>query len=165
MRIVPVREELIPGFHAAVDSVARERRFLGFIASPPIESTYTFVRTLLANGGLQLLAITDAEEVVGWCDIARLPWTGLRHVGRLGMGLLAPFRGQGHGRRLAVAAIDAAREKGVERIELEVFASNLVAIKLYETLGFQREGIKRRFRKLDGQYEDSVIMALLSEDA
>jgi RimJ/RimL family protein N-acetyltransferase len=162
IRIVPTTEEYILGFHPAVDSVARERKYLGFLAAPPIEQTIIFVRQLLAGGGVQVLAVTDNDQVVGWCDVARVPWAGLLQVGRLGMGLLKPYRRQGYGRQLAEAAIAAAQNGGMERIELEVFASNLPAIELYEALGFEREGFKKRFRKLDGVYDDNVIMALLS---
>ena len=49
----------------------------------------------------------------------------------------------------------------MERIELEVFASNARAIALYESLGFMREGLKRRTRKLDDAYDDDLVMALL----
>ena len=79
------------------------------------------------------------------------------------MGLLSHVRGQGLGARLAVETIAVARGRRLERIELEVFASNERAIALYRKLGFVVEGIKRRGRKLDGQYDDNIIMALLSK--
>jgi len=75
--------------------------------------------------------------------------------------VLPAVRGRGVGRRLAEAAIAAAKAQGAERIELEVFASNTRAIALYERLGFVREGVKRNARKLDGEYDDIVQMALL----
>ena len=70
------------------------------------------------------------------------------------MGLLPEYRGKGLGRKLAERAISDARARGIERIELEVFASNTRAIQLYEKLGFAHEGVKRKGRKLDGAYED-----------
>jgi ribosomal protein S18 acetylase RimI-like enzyme len=100
---------------------------------------------------------------VGWCDIVRNPYEGFRHVGRLGMGLLPDYRRRGVGRQLAGQAIEAARQIGIERIELEVFASNTVAIALYRALGFVTEGTKRRARKLDGEYDDNVVMALFGD--
>jgi len=112
-------------------------------------------------GGAHFVALDVTNEVVGWCDIARAPFEGFRHSGRLGMGLLPHVRGKGLGRRLAQATIDAVRARGVERIELEVFASNTRAIRLYERLGFVHEGVRRRARKLDGAYEDNVLMALV----
>lgn len=160
LSIVPIAEEYIPGFHATLDSVARERKYLGFIQAPPLEATESFIRGLLAGDGVQMVAL-DKGQVVGWCDITRVPWEGVRHTGRLGMGLLPPYRGQGHGRLLMARTIEAARKTGIERVELEVFASNTGAIRFYEKFGFQHEGCKRRYRKLDGVYDDCVVMALL----
>ena len=163
MRIVPTGEEHAEGFNAVVDAVARERRFIGFVAGPPLESTREFIRSILGGAGIQLLAVNPDDMVVGWCDIVRNPHEGFRHVGRLGMGLLPGYRGRGLGRQLVAQAVRAARKAGIERIELEVFASNERAIALYRALGFATEGIKRQARKLDGQYEDNVFMALLGE--
>jgi RimJ/RimL family protein N-acetyltransferase len=62
------------------------------------------------------------------------------------------------------AGIEAARRLGMERIELEVFASNTRAIALYERVGFVREGLKRRVRKIDGRYDDDVLMAVVFDE-
>jgi ribosomal protein S18 acetylase RimI-like enzyme len=108
-----------------------------------------------------MLAVTSNGAVVGWCDIVCNPMEGFRHVGKLGMGLLPAYRGLGWGRQLAVQTIRAARQAGMERIELDVFASNKAAIALYLKLGFVTEGVKCRARKLDGEYDDNVFMALI----
>jgi RimJ/RimL family protein N-acetyltransferase len=162
IRIIPTSDRYVKSFNAAVDIVARERKYLIFLQGPPLESTARFVEHLLAGGGVQMLAVTAEEVVVGWCDIVRKQREGFRHVGTLGMGILAKYRGQGFGHRLATETIRAATEAGMERIELEVFASNERAIALYRKLGFVTEGIKRNARKLDGVYEDNVFMALLT---
>jgi RimJ/RimL family protein N-acetyltransferase len=160
-RVVPTAERYADGLAAVVDSVARERTYIGFVEGPPVERMASFVRSILDGAGVQMLAVTASDQVVGWCDIVRSPHEGFRHVGRLGMGLLADYRNRGLGRALARQTIQAARLAGIERIELEVFASNRRAIVLYTTLGFVIEGTKRRARKLDGRYDDNVCMALL----
>ena len=76
------------------------------------------------------------------------------------MGVMHGFRGQGYGTRLMEATILAAKEYGIERVELEVYASNVPAIRLYEKRGFVHEGVKKNARKLDGQYDDVLLMAL-----
>jgi RimJ/RimL family protein N-acetyltransferase len=161
VQLIPTAEQYVEGFHAAVDAVARERRYIGFVNGPPIESTRRFISHILEGGGVQLLAVTSNGAVVGWCDIIRNPNEGFRHVGRLGMGLLPNYRGHGLGKTLALRTIEAARQAGMERIELDVFASNKAAVALYLRLGFVTEGVKRRARKLDGEYDDNVFMALL----
>jgi ribosomal protein S18 acetylase RimI-like enzyme len=70
------------------------------------------------------------------------------------------FRGQGLGRQLVSTIIRAAREKGFEKIELEVFASNTGAVGLYEAAGFVREGRRVRARKLDGVHDDILLYGL-----
>jgi hypothetical protein len=45
VRIVPTGEQYAAGFNAVVDAVARERRYIGFVAGPPLESTREFIRT------------------------------------------------------------------------------------------------------------------------
>jgi len=162
VRIVPTAEFHIPGLHAALDEVAKERRWLALTAAPPFIATREFSRALSGGAGVQMVAVTEDERVVGWCDIVRVPMEGFTHTGRLGMGILAPYRDQGIGRRLAAAAIEAAQAAGMTRIELEVLASNTAAIHLYEKLGFVHEGVKRRAHHLDGAWDDHVLMALLA---
>lgn len=163
IRVVATSEDYADGFSAVLDAVARERKYIGFVEGPSPEITRTFVQEIINGSGVQMLAVTQTDRVVGWCDIIRNPHEGFRHVGRLGMGVLADYRGQGVGKQLAIRTIEAARQAGMERIELEVFASNRAAIALYAALGFATEGTKSRARKLDGQYDDNVLMALIEE--
>lgn len=162
--ILQITEEHIEGFHRCLDMVARERKYLGFLQAPPLESTSEFVRRNIDRGIPQLVAVAD-ERVIGWCDIIPLALEGFQHCGRLGMGIESEYRGRGVGRRLLDEAIVRARTFGMERIELEVFASNSNAIALYEKNGFVMEGVKRRARKLDGVWDDNVIMAMVFEES
>ena len=45
VRIVPTAEFHIPGLHAALDEVAKERRYLAFLGAPPLAATREFSRT------------------------------------------------------------------------------------------------------------------------
>ena len=82
----------------------------------------------------------------------------------LGVGLLPPFRGRGIGRQLIEKTLDAARDRGLSRIELTVRKDNANAIALYQKIGFVAEGVQRNAFKIDGQYQDLVMMALLFAD-
>lgn len=161
VRIVPSEERHLPSFRQALDAVAREGRYLVLLEAPPLTAIQQFLLDIVTNGGAQVLALEAGDRVVGWCDIARHPRDGYRHVGTLGMGLIPSHRGRGIGARLAQAAIDRARQNGIARIELEVLGSNAPARSLYRRLGFVEEGVKRRSRFIDGVYDDNVLMALI----
>ena len=165
VRIVPSEARYLQSFCATLDTVARERRYLIIVEGPSLERLQKFVTDNLQRGGVQFFALDGRNQVVGWCDVNRHQVEGYRHAGALGIGLLPAYRGRGVGARLALAAIAAARLNGIERIELEVWASNVDAIALYRQLGFVEEGVRRRARLLDGQYDDMVEMALLGDPA
>ena len=148
---------------ACVDAVSKERRYLGNTSGFSAEQTRDFIASLRECGGIQIVVVAGAK-IVGWCDVTPLPFEGMRHVGRLGMGLLPSFRGQGLGRRLVREILSQVFAKGLQRVELEVFASNKVAIGLYEREGFVIEGRKRRARFLDGTEDDILIMGCLREE-
>ena len=157
--VTPISEEHIPGFHSCLDSVAHERKYLGMVQAPAIESTRGFVESNIKNNYPQFVAVDD-NRVVGWCDILPQKNEGYTHCGILGIGVLNGYRGQGLGNRLMEATMNAAKDFGIERVELEVHASNISAVKWYERLGFVHEGIKRKARKIDGKYDDDLVMAL-----
>jgi ribosomal protein S18 acetylase RimI-like enzyme len=159
VQILPIAEEHIESYHACLDAVARERLYLAFLQAPPLDATREFVMSNIANDVAQFVAIA-AGEVIGWCDVRPMKLKGFTHCGRLGMGVRKDYRRRGIGERLVRRTISRAREKGVERVELEVFASNVAAIRLYEKVGFVTEGLKKRARKIDAGYDDLVEMAL-----
>ncbi len=161
--IVPIAEEYIESFHQCLDNVARERSHLGFLEAPSLERINTFVAFNIARDLPQFVAVRKGE-VVGWCDVSPEDLPGFTHCGRLGMGVRREYRRKGIGKKLLDATLNKARAKGLERIELEVYASNLPAIELYKQSGFSIEGVKKKGRKLDGAYDDVVCMALLFDD-
>lgn len=158
--IQPASFDLADGFWQALDVVAREHRYLIFQEAPPLESTRKFIAQVLAKGWSQFYAVRG-NQVVGWCDVVRDEHPGRAHIGRLGIGILPDYRGRKIGARLLAATTADAFQKGIARIELEVFAANARAIALYKKFGFVEEGRKRQARCLDGIPEDSICMALL----
>jgi L-phenylalanine/L-methionine N-acetyltransferase len=164
IQIRPISTEDVEGFHACLDAVSRERKYLGFLEAPTLENTRGWLEAGIKQSEIRLVA-SSSSQIVGWCDIETPTREGFRHVGKLGMGVLKNFRGQGLGQALLEKTLATANEQKLERVELEVYASNLVAIHLYETYGFQLEGRKQKARKLDGAYDDIIVMALLFDSS
>jgi ribosomal protein S18 acetylase RimI-like enzyme len=160
VEIVPMAEAHIESFHRTLDMVARERRYLSFLEAPPLESTRAFIIDMIRHGYPQFVALSGGE-VVGWCDVTAKPRPIHAHVGVLGMGLLAAYRGQGIGTRLIARALKAARGFGWSRVELTVREDNVNAVELYKKFGFVIEGVQRYAVKVDGAYANLVLMAVL----
>ena len=159
-RVVPIAEEHIAGFRAALDGVARERRFLIFLEAPPLQEVASFVRHNIRKGNPAFVAL-DADVVIGWCDVLPLDRPTRAHTGTLGLAVTAAHRGRGVGTALLHQTLDAARARGLTRIELGVRAGNARVVPLYERFGFVREGVDRNAILQDGAYEDLIRMALL----
>ncbi|MGV3518854.1 MAG: GNAT family N-acetyltransferase [Luteitalea sp.] len=159
MVIRPTTAADVEALHALVTAVCRERRFLGSTTGFTVDQTRGYVAHVQATGGVSLVAL-EQERLVGWVDIVPGAYEGLTHGGRLGMGLAHEARGCGRG----AALLERALEEGfarLDRIELEVFASNTRAIALYRRVGFREEGCRRRARRLDGLHDDILMFGLL----
>lgn len=164
--IVKASQKYAESFAQAVEIVAKERKYLATVTGFPLESTRDFINMVEANDYAQYYAL-DGERVIGWCDIIPKDMEGFTHVGVLGMGLLPEYRHKGIGSLLLQKTIEHAKERNnIEKVELEVFESNTNAIKFYEKFGFQHEGKRIKSRKLDGKYDNVVLMGkwLLEEE-
>jgi ribosomal protein S18 acetylase RimI-like enzyme len=159
LAVVPIEMRHIEGLCACVDEVARERRWLSIVEGFALDQTAAWVAVNRQRGNPFVVALDD-DRVAGWCEVRRDVLPGRNHCGLLGMGLRAPFRGQGLGRRLIERGLREARERGFERIELMVRSPNAHALSLYRSVGFEEEGRKRDALRLDDGPEDEILMAL-----
>jgi RimJ/RimL family protein N-acetyltransferase len=137
--------------------VADEGRWIATEAGTPLEELAKRARRRLAESPVNLVLV-DAEAIVGVLDLNP---TRIDGVLSLGMWIAAAHRGRGGGRMLIEAAI-ASRPPDVHKIELEVWPDNAAAIALYESIGFEREGLRRdHYRRRDGSLRSAVLMARL----
>ncbi|MHB0953728.1 MAG: GNAT family N-acetyltransferase [Allorhizobium sp.] len=109
-------------------------------------------------GSISLIALLN-DMIVG--DIGLTRYLGRRaHVGSLGMGVHDDYRGRGIGRALMGEIVAIADDwLNIARLELTVFVDNAGAIALYESFGFEREGMHRAFAFRGGRYVDALAMA------
>jgi RimJ/RimL family protein N-acetyltransferase len=160
LRIVPFAEEHTERFRVALDSVAREGRYLAMLEAPPLEEVRKFVAESAARQHPRFIALID-DQPAGWCDVMGNPRETLRHSGVLGMGVVREYRRRGIGAALMQRTLADASAKGFTRIELTVRVDNQPAKRLYEKFGFVVEGLCRRHMRVRGEYHDSYLMALL----
>ncbi|NOT83461.1 MAG: ribosomal protein S18-alanine N-acetyltransferase [Methylococcaceae bacterium] len=67
---------------------------------------------------------------------------------------------QGVGRKMLLNMIEVARKKNAETIFLEVRPSNLGAIALYDSMGFNEIGIRKGYYQAQNGREDALMLAL-----
>jgi ribosomal protein S18 acetylase RimI-like enzyme len=101
----------------------------------------------------------EGTQLYGWLEINRFFIRKMEHVAMLTLAVAKDKRRQGLGRGLLECSYDWAKRVGVEKIQLNVRASNGAAIALYEQQGFGIEGRERRQILDAGRYEDNVMMA------
>jgi putative acetyltransferase len=160
-RIVPIGKEHLPGFHAALDRIAREGRYLALLQAPSLAQTRRFVLDSLRHGAIHVVALAG-RDVVGWCDLRPKSAATQRHSAVLGLGVVAEYRGQGCGTRMLATTLEMGDARGIRRAELVVRTDNAPAIALYRRFGFEVEGTCRRYLSIDGVDHDALLMARLA---
>lgn len=71
---------------------------------------------------------------------------------------------RGVGTQLMKAIVDVARDIGLRRISLGVYADNKAAIRMYKKVGFKIEGYSKYGIYTFGKYMDTVLMGLLLDE-
>jgi ribosomal protein S18 acetylase RimI-like enzyme len=102
---------------------------------------------------------TEAEDMIGYCNlkINDLPWT--RHVGEMRISVSAAYRGHGIGKALAEQIFSIARARGLQKVWAQMASSQDPAQHMFKSLGFRTEALLSDFVKNEnGLTEDLVIM-------
>ena len=105
--------------------------------------------------GVLYVAVQDDDgQVLGYAGLHNIVGEG--YVDNIAV--FPQFRAQGIGEALTRALVEYMRCAALEFLTLEVRASNLPAISLYEKLGFRQEGRRKNFYR--HPTEDARIMTL-----
>ena len=102
--------------------------------------------------------VIDAAGEVGGYGIMSFG-AGEAHI--LNVCVRNDLRSGGVGRRLMLFLLERARELHMQDVFLEVRPSNTVAIRLYETLGFVRVGLRKGYYQAPGGREDALVYKLV----
>ncbi len=116
------------------------------------------------EGGVFTLAAWHGDTLAGAVSCERDTRVKIRHVVHLtAMMVDGTLVGRGIGSALLAAALEACREAdGVEQVTLNVTASNVAAVRLYERCGFVRYGSLERAMRLGDRYvtKDQMVRVL-----
>ncbi len=131
--------------------------------APDLEHERQWLSTF--DGVRAILFVADAAgEAIGSADCHAGTYAKTRHVGGIGIAIRDGWRGVGLGRMLMERILEWMRARGFKKAELAVFGTNARAHRLYESLGFENEGVSRRHVLIRGAYVDEILMGLWLQD-
>lgn len=115
----------------------------------------------LSNIDETILGVYDNEDLIGFISLLRRNANRAKHSAYIVIGILSSHTGKGIGKRLFMEGEKWAIRHNVTRLELTVMVHNINAIKLYEKVGFIKEGIKKNSLFIDEKYIDEYYMGKL----
>jgi RimJ/RimL family protein N-acetyltransferase len=158
----PKREDL-GDLMGLINSLVDEKAQIARMEKVTMEEEAEWMPKMLSNLEKDLLFFLVAEvnkKLVASSDIHILSGDE-KHVGVLGIVVKAGFRDLGIGTEMMKTLVEQAEALGLKVLTLHVFATNKLAVHVYEKVGFVQTGKipKKHFR--EGRYIDEVIMTKL----
>jgi len=125
-----------------------------------IEDEATFLESVEKEEKRLMLGGFLGNDLVALCDFAPVGSAyKIAHRCQIGISVTKLQQGKGIGSSLMESLLSSAKRTGFSQMELEVVATNIAAIKLYEKFGFLRVGtIPRGFRYKEGYHADLLVM-------
>lgn len=110
-----------------------------------------------------LFVYADAERAIGMFKLIRFNYRTSHIIYLGGIAIEPTFAGQGFGKKMLLEIIDYVKNLGIKRLELAVSIFNKKAIKLYESVGFEREGLMRKavYLQKEDKYVDELMMSVV----
>ena len=162
---VTIRHATIEDARAIAEAEREISKEPGFFCSQPSELTDENVASTISTSlkdkiGVYLVAEYDGQ-LVGHAFLEPFHLQSLRHVADLNIAVHLGWQKKGIGTKLLERIIEWAKNSSaLEKIQLNVRASNSIAIALYKKMGFKEEGRLKNRVKVKDRYIDDVIMGL-----
>jgi UDP-4-amino-4,6-dideoxy-N-acetyl-beta-L-altrosamine N-acetyltransferase len=134
--------------HEPLSLVMQERWFQSYLSRP--------------DEKLWIIEKTDDRQPIGTIGLVRIDWRNRKaEWGRLFV-YPGSERGKGYGTEaLALTIRYAFDHLNLNKLYCEVYSDNERAVRLYERVGFIKEGLLRQHVYRDGAYRDALYLSLL----
>lgn len=108
-------------------------------------------------------AITDDEKLVGMAGFYCEEKKKLAHIANIVRVYVNPeYRGKGIGKQLLLTVIEDVKSMPeIRKIQLGVIATQILALNLYESVGFEKVGELKMAVKIDDHFYDQYLMEMI----
>ena len=148
---------------AYVEGVSAESDFLTFGPGEfgiPVDDEVRFIAGLEGGQTGFMLLGRVGGVLASTCTVMRGRRARLNHIGEFGITVARSHWGLGVGRGMCEAMLREARRVGITKVDLKVREDNARAIRLYESVGFVREGLAARELRVGDRYFADVLMGI-----
>ena len=129
--------------------------------TPTPEMQLEYMRSYVEPENSTMLVAERDGAIVGMIGLKGEMLAEEAHVGTFSLSVAREARGEGVGTALIEALVAWAPEHGITRIQANAWANNPGSLRLYERLGFEREGVMRQAVITDGVPVDVIAIARL----
>ena len=109
-----------------------------------------------------IVVAVESEKVIGWASMSQ--WSdrcAYAATAEASLYIKEGYRGEGVGRQLSIAILQAAREAGLHTAIVRIAGDNAVSIKLAKSLGFKHIGVMREVGNKFGKLLDVYLMQII----
>ncbi len=126
------------------------------------EKTFNNIEAVINNGDICYIAVMD-DKIIGYIIAVRDKFIRTRHIANVVIGILEEYCNKGIGYALFQEIFNWAKISNIKKLELTVITENKRAVSLYNKLGFETEGIRKKSTFINGKYFDDFYMAKIIE--
>ena len=143
---IKIREIEVEDYKELLDFMKKVKGETNFLLGYPNEIKMSYedekehIKKVKSSETSNYFVVMKNSKIIGCIGFNGNTTRKMKHYGTIGISVLKEYWGRGIATALLEKLISWAKEKGIKKINLDVFENNERAIKLYEKFGFKLEG-------------------------
>jgi len=143
---IKIREIEVEDYKELLDFMKKVKGETNFLLGYPDEIKLSYedekehIKKVKTSETSNYFVVMKNNKMIGCIGFNGNTARKMKHYGTIGISVLKEYWGRGIATTLLEKLISWSKEKGIKKINLDVFENNERAIKLYEKFGFKLEG-------------------------
>ena len=143
---IKIREIEVEDYKELLDFMKKVKGETNFLLGYPDEIKLSYedekerIKKVKSSETSNYFVVMKNSKIIGCIGFNGNTARKTKHYGTIGISVLKEYWGRGIATTLLEKLISWAKEKGIKKINLDVFENNERAIKLYKKFGFKLEG-------------------------